>query len=616
MAEGALCVAWNALRRWEAVPPEALSGEQREAAKSAKEELLLYRRMLSAAMNKHNSSHNRPPDTTVNDIVDMRPWSSLSRAERLDDRFCGFVSGPLPSGHVYDCENKKLLDYKDGQMVLTMEMVLVQLKASIAAVRVVVREGEDEVRNAAPSRATSSDEEPPTPHTAHTGDTAHTGGHTGREGIYISARKFAQVDRLPWKTVRRMTRVIQMCWLGLGIVQTVQYFGVFQIDFVVVPEEEERRRRLYATPSDVEGLVEALATIADAALPAPKVLVGPPAPALHLESVEVAWPFGVYFSLASLACLPGLAGSSPRILVGSPSARYQLQGLWPDAGASSLRVAALARGAFPANAVAICAAPQPDVQAEGSCLWAALEPDGRALALWPFGRSRKTAHVTTLPFAGSAVAANPWRRFTGAIVPCRAVEWLLTPPDAAREMAPERCMLLAGWDGRRLPVAAVPLPPSAPGSILQPAGDTSVVFDFDAPLPPTQPRPRRAASQASREALEDRGDEEVLTALHIDARSGRLWAALADGELHAWDLLALRRLGRWQLQRRPAVAAAATGSVGDSAPVRAAALCEDPTGDPGRLLVAVAGDAGSPTSSAGVGPALLWVEWPTVARPT
>ncbi|CAK9022708.1 unnamed protein product [Durusdinium trenchii] len=91
---------------------------------------------------------------------------------------------------------------------------------------------------------------------------------------------------------------------------------------------------------------------------------------------------------------------------------------------------------------------------------------------------------------------RPWQVFTGAELPCS-------------DGVQQRCFLLAGWDGERLPVAWVR------GRELTPS--------FNLPLP---------------------SGSSDLRAMHLTS-SGQLWLLLGT-ELMAWDLLRGEFIGRWQ----------------------------------------------------------------------
>merc|ERR1712129_109925 len=106
------------------------------------------------------------------------------------------------------------------------------------------------------------------------------------------------------------------------------------------------------------------------------------------------------------------------------------------------------------------------------------------------------------------------------------------------------CLLLAGWDGLLLPVAAVPLnymsgQLTLVGRHVRPA--------FDVPLPVVDPPP-------------------TVKALHLEPQSARLWVILDSGELLAWNLLQRQRLGSW----RPQWPVASAGGA-----FQPMAICED-----------------------------------------
>jgi len=96
----------------------------------------------------------------------------------------------------------------------------------------------------------------------------------------------------------------------------------------------------------------------------------------------------------------------------------------------------------------------------------------------------------------------------------------------SEEPVSEWCLLMAGWDGLLLPVAAVPL--NYMPAQLQVVG-RHVRPAFDVPLPSVEPPP-------------------TVKALHLEPRSARLWVILDSGELMAWNLLQAQRLGSWRPQ--------------------------------------------------------------------
>merc|ERR1712048_847569 len=179
--------------------------------------------------------------------------------------------------------------------------------------------------------------------------------------------------------------------------------------------------------------------------------------------VRILWPpFGSFFQPTSLTLLPpqsqeesldSFGSDLVGLLIGSATVIYKAQPSSTASGVGAeavpLRVAT-PREAFPAGAVALCGS------AGSLCLWGTLEHD--KLVVWPFGQSKTRTNVT-LRVEGD----RPWLHFAGAVVPCRRVSPLLMPGSslATGGELDKRCLVLAGWDGESVPVAAVKLPSGA-----------------------------------------------------------------------------------------------------------------------------------------------------------
>eukprot|EP00928_Gymnodinium_smaydae_P095467 TRINITY_DN8220_c0_g2_i1.p1 TRINITY_DN8220_c0_g2~~TRINITY_DN8220_c0_g2_i1.p1 ORF type:complete len:1354 (+),score=308.55 TRINITY_DN8220_c0_g2_i1:110-4171(+) len=385
--------------------------------------------------------------------------------------------------------------------------------------------------------------------------------------------KFFVPERLPWQVLSRMTRVLQLCWLFSAVMALLKETHVYQMDFQEHPAKGERRLLCSATAAK--------------------------RPPWVFEEVNVEWPHGHLFRPQGLLCgVTATAGEnatdadphlqtwgadggvSSRLLLSSPFALYASRPGASAAAASAeapLSFAELQRAPLRAPAALLCA------PGRTRCLLAAPVPGG--IRVWRTDSASADAssgaqapEAVTLSLEGA-----PWRAVAGTIVQCSHVAALLPPPALAAtdgDVSGRRaegaqgswCLLLAGWDGELLPVAALPLPfgpeqPPAHGSRVSPA--------FDAPLHST--------------------DVEVeIRALHVEGlRGGRLWALLggARPELQVWELQGARSLIRRRL-RWPAVAAG----------FRPVALCEDAV--QGTLLVAGRSDA--------VGPLLLRADLPSL----
>merc|ERR1712137_1340206 len=105
-------------------------------------------------------------------------------------------------------------------------------------------------------------------------------------------------------------RVIQACWLALGIMHSLQFSGVYKLDHVISPREERRRLTMRArvtakkhdlrlsildatvvdsgSGQDFDGGFNATATTS----------------CLGFSNVDVKWIFGAFFEFDSLSCVP------------------------------------------------------------------------------------------------------------------------------------------------------------------------------------------------------------------------------------------------------------------------------------------------------------------------
>jgi len=343
----------------------------------------------------------------------------------------------------------------------------------------------------------------------------------------------------------------------------------------------------------------------------------------HFQELEANHPQGDLFEPQSLSCLPSVGGVR-QLLVGT---RHEM--FWASAVDASpeiqvapvapprqrgLRFESLPAGGFPPHAVALCgagpgeAAPvlgvglrfdqlSSSLLQQSPCLLAALAKNGTAVALWAIGTAREDAHLVPI------VGGSAWQKLAGAIVPCSKVKQLL--PREGQEVAAEheereeqrdeqvdpaadgRCLLAVGWDGSRMPVAALALESNGGGGALELRGLQGFHPAFDLALrrPPlaavsiaADPSLRqltpvalaayeqRGGALAAQRLLEKAAAAAALVDLHVDAGTGQVWALSADGALQAWDLQQPRSLGRWSplgvggFQAR-AMCAAADGQV-------------------------------------------------------
>ncbi|CAE7764348.1 GIP [Symbiodinium sp. CCMP2456] len=276
-------------------------------------------------------------------------------------------------------------------------------------------------------------------------------------------------EKLPWQVLRNITRVLQVCWFWSGIMAFLKEVHVYQVDFQQHPAHERRLCEAQVWPFD---------------------------------QMAIDWPHGSFFRPQGLLC-----PSDQAFLVASPFAVYAASAKAAGAGEAaadgslSVRLDEVWRGRLPAVGSA-CAG------SFAQCLLFA-PAEGR-IEVWRPGHPR------------SALALEdqaPWLRVAGSITTCKQVATLLP-----EEASADSCLLLAGWDGRLIPVAAIPLA----GHIEEEGG---------LHLEPTKLQPGLDAP------LQD--PSKAVAALHME-RGGRLWALLASGDVEAWDLLSSRSLGRWR----------------------------------------------------------------------
>ncbi|CAK9038312.1 unnamed protein product [Durusdinium trenchii] len=129
-----------------------------------------------------------------------------------------------------------------------------------------------------------------------------------------------------------------------------------------------------------------------------------------------------------------------------------------------------------------------------------------------------------------------WQLLAAGLAPCQAVPALM--PSWSAEAW--RCLLLAGWDGEMLPLAALPGESECSASQLL-RGAREVKPMMAAPLPLA-------------ESLQG------VAALHLSGT--RLWAWMNSGTLQVWDLSETRSLGRGFALVAPGAPAQVTQGVG------------------------------------------------------
>lgn len=295
-------------------------------------------------------------------------------------------------------------------------------------------------------------------------------------------------EKLPWQVLRNITRVLQVCWFWSGLMALLKEVHVYQVDFQQHPGGERRLCLSEDWP---------------------------------FEEIHADWPHGSFFRPQGLFCT---RSKGDDLFVASPFAVYAVEIM------ENVELREVSRSRIPAKTTAACSV-EPTTGIKG-CLLLAVSANG--LDVWQAGSARSLATTVPLDDGGS------WKLVAGAVLRCSHMDKLLTAEEL--DIA-SWCLLLAGWDGNMIPVAAIPLShgsdsPPAVGAVIRPG--------LDAPFH------RSDAKQA-------------VVAMHLQPTHGRLWAVLSTGEVEAWNLLAAYSYGRW----RPSWPGTA------SQRFRPVALCED-----------------------------------------
>jgi hypothetical protein len=266
------------------------------------------------------------------------------------------------------------------------------------------------------------------------------------------------------------------------------------------------------------------------------------------EQREVEWPHGSFFRPQSIFC--DNVGENT-LLIGSPFALYSAATAAPQ----RLQLSEVDRSRMPPSTIIMCNPETPQSESFfSSCIFSA--PVERGIAFWPMGSSHWGANTTTLSVDGTA-----WQQLAGGVVRCKTVERLLAHDDSSMTW----CLMLAGWDGDMLPIAVVPLPERG----MVPAAGVLVRPSLDAPL-------------RGDKSTESGKKERQIVTMHLEARSGRLWAIKGDGKLEMWDLLRSQSLGSSKLPKP-------SGAVN----FKPAALCA--SSESSRLYVVGRSDTAGPT---------------------
>jgi len=535
-AEEAVFDAEAALRRWQAVPAGTVEAKAQGAEiAQLRKKLLVTRKMLNGEAAR--LAHKMGDQEAIALLeIDTRAWADLSEEEQDKDPFKGSLLGPFKhategTSYYYDLESREFVWQADeGREVLTIEELEELVRTAQREVRAVLGGG---------SACDIDDDDDD----MDGGDTATDAEKTAQKRTDGPAGLIFTPQRLPWKAVNFVTRILVFSWAFLGVMCWFEQRlddSRDRWDTFVVAEE----RRLTS--------------------------------AWNFRSIEIQLPHVALFRPSSLSCLGGGQNSTPELLVvgadgGAIRASSSSSAAEPSA-AAGWASEALSEAEVPAGAAAFCSSVEPSEALPAEPLSTSLRSAGEVVhARCLMGAPTETGIALWSPsdepdggLRHLEIAGPAWTTVAGAAVPCRAVEGMLV--DAMENAS--WCLLLVGWDGSQLPVAALPLS-AGPGSLPRPGVGITPVFD--APL-----NALRAAPHTS----------EAVVAMHVEPRRGRLWAVLGSGALQAWELLgdSPRGLGRWSVDFSVATSGASIAE-------RAVAVCEDAAA--GELVVATRAAAGS-----------------------
>lgn len=561
-AASQLTMAQCGVRRWSAAPSWALSRQQHKELETLRDQLTNWSSTISTELERCCRLRGIP-EALRNMEKGLRPWSELSSEEQSADPFAGCLVGPFEHDDGYktacyhfEIETQRTL-FEDaakqcpGALVLSLQAVSALLKDLEESARTLLelrimsdlritmqrRRLQSELKSSKkPKRpAPKAVARPPAADTSRAplhghfpnlvalfktrlhqrrldheanvellrvdsprsvdvevnetaSESSHismAGGSAGSERhdpdhsdptlvamAGANARHFVP-EKLPWQVLRNITRVLQVCWFWSGLMAFLKEVHIYQVDFQQHPAGERR-------------LCEAQVWSFN-----------------KVENVD--WPHGSFFRPQGIFC----AGD---FYVASPFALYRGR-----RGADAVQLEEVQRGRLPRAVSAACSpagnGSEKSQDALLSCLFLATTQDG--LEIWPAKGAKGSRSGDG---ASLRLADRPWQLATGSTVPCAKVIQLLPPDEVGLA---EWCLLLAGWDGQSIPIAAVPLlhgvskPPTH-----------SVRPGLDAPL---------------------KEETKGTVALHLNSH-GQLIALLSTGYIEAWDLFASRSLGRWRPQ--------------------------------------------------------------------
>lgn len=506
-ADKALFLAHAALRRWEATAVAQMPG----CTDQMKSDLAQYRHRYVLTRGTFLGEMSKRFKAGAVLQEDQRPWEDLDEDEKEDDPFGGSLLGPFTTHGRTVYYNLEAGETEEGSHsnleILTLDEVQSMVDSAESKVRRLLGR---HVGSQSSSETDSDSSDGPQR------GRSFIAGNTGGKWLPTGEH---HIQRLPWKVLYYNTRSLQVAWLIMFVINLMEQCGMFLINVQTMDMKEIEEHQ---EEEDIREVINSEIEHGEA-------IEGPPdhhrrlfsigawsSPSWSFQRWPIQWPQPAIFKAEAMHCR---SGTSLPLL----STSYKLFKVVRNATLSKqrLELEELNAKSFPASSVMIC-----DSEAKEECLQAALTTQG--LRLW------SSEVDTTVQITGKT-----WRRVAGVQAPCESLEPLLRASPVGRSWT-GRCLLLAGWDGSRLPVAVLPWPSA--GATVSP------IVDAPLTLPGRQVRPRgaRDAQSPSTATCAAEGSTVQVKSLSLEASALRLWA-LQGQDLWGWDLLHGRVLGRWTL---------------------------------------------------------------------
>ncbi|CAK9062111.1 unnamed protein product [Durusdinium trenchii] len=469
-ADEAVSLAEAAVRRWNALPMGTEEAQKHQAEiHRLHAQALMWRKVLNGEAAKRAQARG---DIHELDLLepDLRRWNQLTEEEKEEDPFADSLLGPFQNAqgevYYYHLESMQFVWKPEEQGVLSLTQVSTLVKDAERTVTDLFHGREDLMQS------DDSDMEVTT-RTVIVESCFYV-----LRGCSKRRRPMERERRLPWRALLSVTRVSQLSWLFLGLSILGQNTGVLpKFDLLVLKskEEEEKTKEEEEHGEAGERRMQALGSSGSSR-----------SSQWDFEVLNVsAWPKGI---TSTMSCLPTQGGHVYMTTDGSTS-------VWsaPILVGQALSFQAAGVLVSPAATAMLCPRDQEFIP----CFLEVVE-NGFKLQLQ---EEIVKVPAPLMPSVGSL------RKITGAAMRCKILA-------LGHEVSGfEWCLLLAGWDGRRLPVSVLALPHSDNPGVLT----ALPLFDVLANMAPESCTSAEVAS------------------LGMEA-SGILWVLWSNGRLDAFNL--------------------------------------------------------------------------------